>query len=57
VVVDERDNGTVGDGRFGNGCRTGPRQDKGRDSILKTNVASSLNICTLLLFVMFRTST
>jgi hypothetical protein len=31
--------------------------DKGRDSILKTNIASSLNICSLLLFFIFRTST
>jgi hypothetical protein len=26
VVVDERDKGMVGDGCFGNGCSTGPRQ-------------------------------
>jgi hypothetical protein len=26
LVVDESDKGTVGDGRFGNDCRTGPRQ-------------------------------
>jgi hypothetical protein len=38
VVVDERDKDTVGDCRFGNGCRTGPRQSLTASSIKSQRV-------------------